>query len=177
MHRTPRPSRAPLALTALALVLSSCRGDSVTDPAGEAEVISRVTLTLTPASGTANAPSAQVGTLSVAAGATYTGAIRFENRLVSPIENITDEVRAEGNEHRVFYTVSGTGLTINTTDLDVGGRPLGLAFTAVAPTGTASGARTVRVVLCHYDNVAKPATATSCSAETDIDVTFTVNVP
>jgi hypothetical protein len=189
MHRILRTTRAPLALTALTLLLASC-GDSVTDPAGESEVISRVTLTLTPTTGAAvsayiedadgngpNAPSAQVGTLSMPAGATFTGAIRFENRLVTPIENITDEVRTEGNEHRVFYAVSGGGVTVNTTDLDSGGRPLGLAFTATAPAGTAAGARTVRVVLCHYDGVTKPATAASCTAETDIDVTFTVSVP
>ncbi len=190
MHHITRSSRAPLALTALALVLASCKGDSVTDPGGETEVISRVTLTLTPTVGAAvsayiedadgngpNAPAAQVGTLAMPTGATFTGAIRFENRLVTPIANITDEVRTEGNEHRVFYTVTGGGVTVTTTDLDSGGRPLGLAFTATAPAGTTAGARTVRVLLCHYDGVAKPAVAASCTAETDIDVSFTVNVP
>jgi hypothetical protein len=189
MHRILRTTRAPLALTALTLLLASC-GDSVTDPAGESEVISRVTLTLTPTTGAAvsayiedadgngpNAPSAQVGTLTMPKGTTFTGAIRFENRLVTPIENITDEVRTEGNEHRVFYAVTGGGVTVNTTDLDSGGRPLGLTFTATASPETTAGSRTVRVVLCHYDAVAKPATAASCTAETDIDVTFTVNVP
>ena len=190
MHLISRTPRTPLALTALALVLASCKGDSVTAPGGESEVISRVTLTLTPASGAAvsayiedadgngpNAPSAQVGTLTMPVGSTFTGAVRFENRLVTPVENITDEVRTEGNQHRVFYTVTGTGVTVNTTDLDGSGKPLGLAFTATAPTGTTAGTRNVRVVLCHYDGVNKPAVATSCSGDTDIDVTFTVAVP
>lgn len=189
MH-LPYASRAPLALTALALLLASCKGDSVVAPGGETEVISRVTLTLTPTTGAAisayiedadgsgpNAPSAQVGTLTMPAGTAFTGAVRFENRLVTPVENITDEVRTEASTHRVFYTVTGTGVTVNSTDLDGNGRPLGLAFTATAPTGTTAGTRTVRVVLCHYDGVTKPAVATACSADTDIDVSFTVAVP
>lgn len=191
MHTLIRRSRAPLALTAAAVALMSCKGDSITDPAGEAEVISRVTLTLTPPSGAAvsayiddpdgngpTAPSAQVGTLALPAGTTFTGAVRFENRTVTPVENITDEVKTEANDHRVFYTVSGTGVTVTTTDLDGSGRPLGVTFTAGAATGTAAGARTIRVLLCHYDGgVAKTAAATSCTAETDIDVTFTAAVP
>ena len=150
----PHASRAPLALTAVVLLLASCKGDSVVAPGGETEVISRVTLTLTPTTGAAisayiedadgngpNAPSAQVGTLSMPVGTTFTGAVRFENRLVTPVENITDEVRAEANQHRVFYTVAGTGVTVTSTDLDGNGRPLGLAFTATAPTGTTAGTR------------------------------------
>jgi len=190
MPLLPRHVRAPLALAALSIALVSCKGDSITDPAGESEVISRVTLTLNPATGPATvayiedadgngprAPSAQVGTLSLAAGTTATGTIRFENRLVTPIENITDEVRTEANEHRVFYTVTGNGVTVNTTDVDGAGRPLGLTFTAAAAAGTPSGPRTLRVVLCHYDATPKPATASSCTVDTDIDVSFALTVP
>ena len=97
---------------------------------------------------------------------------------MTPVENITDEVKTEANQHRVIYTVSGTGVTVTATDLDATGRPLGVAFTAGAATGTAAGARTIRVLLCHYDGgVVKPAVATSCTAETDIDVTFNASVP
>ena len=191
MHTFIRRSRAPFALTVAALALVSCKGDSITDPAGETEVISRVTLTLTPPSGAAisayiddpdgngpTAPSAQVGTLSLPVGTTFTGNVRFENRLVTPVENITDEVKTEANQHRVIYTVSGTGVTVTATDLDATGKPLGVAFTAGAATGTAAGARTIRVQLCHYDGgIVKPAVATSCTAETDIDVTFNASVP
>ena len=185
-----RRARAPIALTALSLALVSCGGDSITDPAGETEVISRVTLTLTSGTGAVssafiedadgngpNPPSAQVGTLSLPSGTTATGTIRFENRLVTPVENITDEVRAEANEHRVIYSVTGAGVTFNTTDVDGAGRPLGLTFTAAAAAGTPSGVRTLRVVLCHYDKTPKPAVATSCTVDTDIDVSFALTVP
>jgi hypothetical protein len=190
MPNVIRSLQTPALCAVMVGVLASCGGDSVTDPAGETEVISRVTLTLTPTTGAAisayiddpdgngpTSPSAQVGTLSIPAGSSFTGAIRFENRLVTPVEDITTEVAAESAEHRVFYTVTGGGVTFTTTDVDGATRPVGLAFTAAAPAGTAAGARTVRVVLCHYDGVIKPATASSCTAETDIDVTFNVTVP
>jgi hypothetical protein len=191
MRLTPLRLRSSLSLATLSvLVLGACSGDSVTAPGGEQEVISRVTVSLAPATGSAvsayiddsdgsgpTAPSAQVGTLSVAKGATYTGTVRFENRLVTPVENITDEVVAEADEHRVFYTVSGEGVTVTTTDRDAAGRPLGVNFTMAVGASAASGSRTFRVVLCHYGDVAKPGTATSCTNDTDIDVNFALVVP
>ena len=190
MQTVLRHTRAPMALAALTLALASCKGDSVVAPGGETEVISRVTLTLTPSTGAPvtayiedadgngpNAPSAQVGTLSLPAGSTWTGTVKFENRTVSPVEDITTEVRAEADAHRVFYTVTGAGLTVNSTDLDGSGKPLGLAFTAAAAAGTPAGARTLRVVLCHYDATVKPAVATNCTVDTDIDVSFALSVP
>ncbi|MCE2899883.1 MAG: type 1 periplasmic binding fold superfamily protein [Gemmatimonas sp.] len=182
------PSRRPLALgSALLLTLAAC-GDSSTAPGGESEVISRVTLTLTPSTGGtaltayiddpdgngAQAPAAQVGTLALARGVTYTGTVKFENRLKTPAEDITAEVQAEANEHRVFYTVTGTGVTITTTDTDSQGRPLGVRFTKAVAQNAAAG--TTRVVLCHYDAAPKTAAATSCTGETDIDLTFAFTI-
>jgi hypothetical protein len=177
-------SRRVLALGSVVLVSLVACGESSTAPGGESEVISRVTLTLTPSNGGAalttyiddadgkgpTAPSAQVAIPALVRGVTYTGSVRFENRLVNPVEDITAEVQKESNEHRVFFTVTGTGVTVTTTDNDGQGRPLGLRFTkAVAGTATAG---TTRVVLCHYDDSPKAASATSCTGDTDIDVTF-----
>jgi hypothetical protein len=174
------------AIVAAVAGLAAC-GDSTTEPGGETEVISRVTVTLTPTAGAAltafiddadgngpGAPSAQQGALALARNATYTGIVRFENRLASPVEDITTEVQAEANEHRVFYTASGAGVTVTTTDTDGQGRPLGLRFTVTTGATPAPGQLTV--VLCHYDNVAKPATASTCSAETDINVAFNYTI-
>ena len=182
-----RPMRFILpAFSAGALLLAGC-GDSTTEPGGESEVISRVTLTLTPPAGAAltsfiddadgngpGAPSAQQGALTLARNTTYTGTIRFENRLATPVEDITTEVQAEANEHRVFYTASGSGVTITTTDTDGQGRPLGLRFTTAVGATAAPGQ--ISVVLCHYDKVTKPAAATSCTVETDISVAFAFTI-
>lgn len=173
---------------AMLLAVSAC-GESSTAPGGESEVISRVTLTLTPSTGGAalstyiddsdgtgpTAPSAQVGAIALARGVTYSGTVKFENRLKTPAEDITTEVQAEANEHRVFYTVSNAGVTITTTDVDGQNRPLGVRFNK-AVTSSASGAGTLRVVLCHYDKVTKVAAATTCTGETDIDLTFNFTV-
>jgi hypothetical protein len=178
---------AVLGMTLIGL-LGAC-GESSTAPGGESEVISRVTLTLTPSSGgtalTAyiddsdgngpTAPSAQVGTLALTRGVTYTGTVKFENRLANPVQDITKEVEEEANEHRVFYTVTATGVTVTTTDVDGQNRPLGLRFSKVVSNTATAG--TLRVVLCHYGNTAKQAAATTCTGDTDVSqlFTFTVN--
>ena len=181
-----RATRASTAATAL-LAFAAC-GDSTTAPGGEQEIISRVTLTFTPSGGGApivayiddpdgagpTAPSAQVGALGFVAGTSYTGTVLFENRLESPPENITEEVEAESNEHRVFYTVTGAGISVSTTDVDGEGRPLGVRFTADA--APAAGTGTIRVVLCHYGDSPKPTAASSCTTDTDIDVLFNYSV-
>jgi hypothetical protein len=180
--------RGRIPLTAVLLAAATACGDSTTEPGGESEVISRVTLTLTPTTGSAQsvsitdpdgngptAPQPQSAALLLAPNTTYTGTVRFENTLTTPVEDITAEVRAEANEHRVFFTTTGTGVTINTTDTDAQSRPLGLQFSAVVGASPTSGS--IRVVLCHYDGVAKPATATACTSETDINVAFNYSVP
>jgi len=183
-------SRSSFSAGSLALlVAASACGDSSTAPGGETEIISRVTLTLTAPGGAVQtvyvddadgngptAPSAQVGTLTLARGVTYTGAVKFENRLVNPIVDITTEVRAEANQHRVFYTVTPTGVTLTTTDLDSQNRPLGTTFTKAVAATAAPGAGTVRVLLCHYDSAVKVGTATSCAGETDINILFAATI-
>jgi hypothetical protein len=175
-----------LSATALLVLSQAGCGASTTEPAGEEEVISRVTLQLTPAGGGAaqsafiedadgagpGAPSAQSGTLSLTRGVSYTGTVRFENRLVTPVEDITAEVRAEPNEHRVFYTVSPAGVSVITSDVDGQNRPLGLAFTTAVGASASAGAGTIRVQLCHYSSTLKTLDATSCTGDTDILVTF-----
>lgn len=181
-----RFSLGALCLVSTTLIATAC-GKSSTEPGGEQEVISRVTITLTQTGTTSTltayiddsdgngpqAPSAQVGSLTLTPGATYTGSVKFENRLVTPAVDITAEVQAESNAHQVFYTIAGSGLVIATTDRDLQGLPLGLRFTANA---ASSGNGTVRVVLCHYDAVAKTASAASCTGDTDIDLPFSYRI-
>lgn len=186
IHTRPRRLFAGALALGTALTLGAC-GDSATGPGGEQELITRVTLTLTPTGGAPitsyiddpdgagpQPPSAQVGALTLVAGTSYTGSILFENRLVNPPENITEEVEAEDGEHRVFYTVTGTGATVLTLDQDGNGLPVGLAYTVTA--GASVGTGTLRVVLCHYGDSPKVGSATTCTGDTDIDVTFSFSV-
>ena len=178
-----RPFR--LAVPAAALALLAACGDSTTAPGGETELISRVTVVLTDGTSTITsfiddpdgngptAPAAQNGAIALQVGRAYTGTILFENRLETPPENITEEVEEESDEHRVYYIVTGPGLSIQTLDTDDSGRPLGLEY---GFTPSAAGSGTLRVVLCHYDDAPKVGTSTSCQGETDIDVSFAYTI-
>jgi hypothetical protein len=78
---------------------------------------------------------------------TYTLTVQFQNRLSLPAEEITDEVRDEGNFHLVLFTgtavvgpassTTSGPLTQGYTDMDANGLPVGLTsgITAVAGTG------------------------------------------
>ena len=158
----------------------------------EQELITQVEITLTPVGGGAaqvvsitdpdglgpQPPSAPTGTFDLAAGTTYDGAVRFLDASdPANVENITEEVEEEDDEHRVFYLVTGAGVDIpvSSLDLDGNGAPLGVTFQVVVDQGAAAGNGTVRVILSHYDDEPKGDGLTQ-SDETDADVTFDFTV-
>lgn len=182
-------SRLSLALSLL--FISAC--DDPSGPvANEQELITEVTLTLTPVGGGSSItttiedpdgpglspPGAQTAPIALAPGATYNGTVEFWDRSDSlDPENITEEVEEEGGTHRVFYTLSGmSGVTIpdSSLDQDGDGAPLGLAFQVVVD-AAASGTGSIQVVLSHYDEQQK-GDGSQPSNETDTDVTFAVSV-
>jgi hypothetical protein len=178
------------ALLATTAVLGGCGDDNNNAGAGDAEVISRVTLALTPTAGgatqttiinfsTPTTPEPQAGTLTLQPGVTYDGTVEFTNAFANPAVDITEEVRAEADEHRIFYTVTGpAGVSIpdSSLDLDSNGAPLGLSYQVVVAADAESGAGTIRVVLSHFDDQPKGDGQTP-SNETDVDVTFAFTVP
>lgn len=184
--------RSALPVFALATLLTAC-GDDPTQPVdNEQELITDVTITLTPVGGgTAivttiadpdgpgiTPPNAQTAAITLTPGVTYNGTVTFFDRSnPADPEDITVEVEEEGDEHRVFYTVAGmSGVTIPDASLDTdgGGAPLGLSFQVVVD-GAASGTGTIQVVLSHYDDSPKGDGSTP-SSETDVDVTFDASV-
>jgi hypothetical protein len=179
------------ALLAATTVLGACGDDDTNDAgAGDSEVISRVTISLTPVGGgatqqaditfsTPTTPGAQNGALVLQKGVTYEGSVEFTNTFANPPVDITEEVALEADEHRIFYTVTGpAGVSIPTSSLDQddNGAPVGLTYQVVVTADAASGAGTIRVVLSHYDDQPKGDGATP-SNETDVDVTFAYTVP
>ncbi|MGB1657171.1 MAG: type 1 periplasmic binding fold superfamily protein [Longimicrobiales bacterium] len=182
------------ALSAIILVAAFSACDDPTDPvANEQELITDVTITLTPVGGGAaivstiadpdgagpNPPNAQTAAIALEPGVTYDGEIEFLDRQnPSAVEDITAEVAEEADEHRVFYTVNGlTGVTVPdaSMDTDSNGAPVGLIFQVVVDAGAASGSGSIRVVLSHYDDAPK-GNGSVPSDETDVDVTFTASV-
>lgn len=146
-------------------VLACGHSDDGFDHGNETEVITTVVLEFTPVTGGAtvfaefddpdgdggDAPT--VDEIELVAGS-YDMAVRFENRLEEPPEDITREVADEGDEHLVFFTGSavtgpasdepGAPLVHDYGDEDAQGLPLGLQNTLEASAGTGDLVLTLR---------------------------------
>ncbi|QBA63440.1 type 1 periplasmic binding fold superfamily protein [Muriicola soli] len=168
-------------------LLTSCSDDDpAPEPINEEEIITTLTVTLTPDGGgttvtlqsqdlDGDGPNAPVVTVSgdLVAGTTYNGGIVVLNETETPAENITEEVEEEDDEHQFFYTVGG-GLDVTTeyANFDGNGNPLGTEFTLIS--GAASSG-TLAFTLRHEPT--KPNTGLAdAGGETDIAVTFNVTV-
>lgn len=160
---------------------------------GEEELITTLKLTLTP-SGGGSALTVQfqdldgeggaapvVDRIVVAAGTDYDGAVQVLNESESPAENITEEVEEEAEAHQFFFETLGgfSSATVAYADKesDYGtnsgaDHPVGLAFTLSVPDNAQNGQ--FRVILSHFDDA--PKDGETRSDETDIDVTFQVEV-
>ena len=170
----------------IVLIYTSCSGGDDPKPVNEDEIITTMTIILSPSGGgtpitlqtrdlDGNGPNTPVVTVSgnLTADTTYSGVIQVLNESITPTENITEEVLEEANEHQFFYTPAG-GLSLSTTysDQDGNGNPLGVQFAMYANTASSG---TLTVSLRH--NPTKPNTGLSdAGGETDIEATFNVTI-
>ncbi|HEX8061003.1 MAG TPA: hypothetical protein VF473_08715 [Cyclobacteriaceae bacterium] len=126
---------------------------------------------------------------------TYTMQIDLINGLADANSNdyhVTTEVAAKGEEHQFFFAwtsnafsdPSGNGNIDNAKDpvnyaggdnsKDANGRPLGITTTWTTAANATSGS-TFRILLKHQPGL-KSDTSNSTQGETDLDVSFTLNV-
>lgn len=159
-----------------------CDKDDDEEPTNEQELITTVTLTFTPTSGSAivatakdldgaggNAPTIQA--INLKSNTDYTLAVAFADESKSPAEDITEEVEEESNEHLVCLVASGAMPTPTIQDKDAAGKDLGLK--SKFKTG-AAGAGTLKITLKHEPD---KSSANACSTgETDVEQTFTVTI-
>lgn len=170
----------------VATLLSGC-GESSTGPAPAELTITRITLALSaPFSGPQTVfiddpdgmgplnASAQVGTLVLQRNVPYTGTLTFENRSLTPVVNVNDQIQREASRHRVFFTVTGSGVTVEPSDVDPQGFTLGLRVRANVLAQPTPGV--IGVILCRYGATNKPALATSCSGSTEGSVGFVYSI-
>jgi hypothetical protein len=157
---------ATRALCILTLAAAAACGDPGGGDDDPQEVITTVTLTFTPSAGTplvfeVDDPDGDGGLpptvdpISLPDATTYTLTIAFQNRLETPPEDITQEIRDESDQHQVFLTntaVNGPAsdvplapLAHTYADTDARGLPIGLTNTIV----TAQGTGTLTVTLRH----------------------------
>jgi hypothetical protein len=167
------------------------------------EFITKLTLTFTPAGGgssievSASDPDGEGlkdiepdGDLILIPNETYTLSLNLINELADPTSpeyNITGEVEEEGDEHLFFYawtnnifsSPTGNGNVDNRDDdLDYGdvddnGLPIGLITTWSVASGVTEG--TFRVLLKHQPGI-KSTTSTALRGETDLDITFNIQI-
>lgn len=186
MNKIFRPYLA-LALTGALLAFSSCDDHNDEPHDEEGELITTMTLTMTPQSGgtpvTAtyrdldgdggNAPVMTPETVVLQAGVTYNTTIRILDEANN--EDMTAEIEEEGDEHEFFFVPSPADLaTVTKTDRDSNNRPIGLVST-IQPSATAKTG-TLRVVLKHQPGGLKTNNSTISTGETDVDVTYTIRV-
>ena len=160
---------------------------------GEVELITTFKITLTPQGGGSsltvqfqdldgeggNAPV--IDRIVVDAGTVYDGMIQELNELESPPEDITEEIREEAEVHQLFFATLGgfAPATVAYADKESdyvtntgADHPVGLKFTLTVPANARNGQ--FRVSQSHYD--AAPKDGVTPSDETDIEVTFEVEV-
>ncbi|WP_340198710.1 type 1 periplasmic binding fold superfamily protein [Ascidiimonas sp. W6] len=170
----------------LTLIFTSCSSDDPA-PVNEEEIITTMTVVLT-ATGQntvtlqsrdldGDGPDEPVITISgpLTTNTTYTGSITLLNETVSPVEDITEEVEEEDEEHQFFYQTSGSVASTAYNDEDSNGNPVGLNFTLTTG-GTGPG--TIQITLRHEPNKSASGVAngdiTNADGETDIAQLFNV---
>lgn len=176
----------PITIFAALLLISCGNDDETPDPVNEEEVITTLTVALTPNGGgttitmqsrdlDGDGPNAPVITVSgnLTSGVVYDGVIVLLNETEDPAENITTEVEGEAEEHQFFYTIAG-GLEATTmySNFDGDGNPLGTQFTLTA--GVASSG-TITYTLRH-EPVKPNSGLGDAGGETDIAVTFDITI-
>lgn len=173
-------------------ILVSCKKDNpdppiaTPPPVNEEEVITSAVLSFTnqanqevvvwsvsdPDGDGGNAPIFSVSPLN--ANSVYSLEIEFFNETVNPIEDITEEIEEEGDEHQIFYQVnSAFNISIVYDDSDINGQPIGLK--CIVTTGEAGNGDLI-VTLIHEPQKDASGVSTGdislAGGETDFEITF-----
>lgn len=177
---------------AAALAFASCNNDDDVenpDNTNESEVITTVTMTLTPDGGGTpivasyvdpdgdggNPPT--IESLALKSSTTYEVSVELLNESVTPPENITEEIKEEAADHQFYYEPAPASLLqVSNLDLDENNLPVGLTATVVSG---AAGSGNLLVTLKHKpagEGVAKAANDPKSKGETDIEINFPVSI-
>lgn len=106
----------------------------------------------------------------------YLGHVLLLDESKSPVDTVSQEVEEEKNAHQFYYTVSGSAtgkVAFSKTDVDDNNMPVGLTirvFTTPSPASSGS----LKVLLKHYDGIAKSTDPTV--GETDVEADFPLQI-
>ena len=178
----PSAVRALFALCIIATTVQCSKDDhDHPEEIHEEEVINRVTLNITDASNSTNTITWNEGdtvpTISLSANATYQVSIHFYNASdPNDVEDITEEVIEEADEHHVFFGIADAALSIASASNDTqdgAGNPVNLK---TVWTTTTAGSGTVRAYLIHEPTTKTASTRSGFGGETDVEVDFPVTI-
>jgi hypothetical protein len=103
----------------------------------------------------------------------YNGTVQVLNELEEPAEDITEEVKEEGEEHQFFFVDDVLKTEVTYDDVDLGGNPIGIE--TILETGSATTG-TLTIILRHEPKKPNDGTPEDAGGETDIEVTFNITV-
>ena len=175
----------------LALGTSSCKKDDNTvnnPPAEEGETITTVnlhfmnaadssvsTFTFSDPDGPGGNLPVQFDTIRLSTNSSYYMAIELLDESKNPAEDITEEIEEEDEEHQFFFTSTTPNFGIAYLDMDANGNPVGL-LNAVSTFNATSPGHPFQVGLQHQPGVKAPAPGDPNAGDTDIDLTFSLEI-
>ncbi|UOQ54438.1 hypothetical protein [Hymenobacter cellulosivorans] len=179
----PLIKKSWLALLLVAPLLGACKkDDDDPQPDDDNEQITTVRYELTPVGGGTpitvqyrdpdgdGGAAPVIGTLTLAAGTTYTGKLVLLDETKNPVVNTSDEIKEEADEHIFFFEPSGVNLTITPTDKDAKGLAVGLETSVAAGAANATGTTgNLKITLRHQPG---SKNGTFAPGDTDVEVTF-----
>ena len=133
------------------------------------------------------------GPINLVKGTTYSLAIKLVDGLYQPTDTFYDvskQIEEEAEEHQFFFSwnvglfsnPAGDGNIDNRNDpvnyglsVDKNGRPVGLTTIWSTASTPSTGSNSFRVLLKHQPDI-KSDVSTSADGETDLDLTFIINV-
>ena len=182
-------TRTMLVLGAFALILNGCKDeeDPATPPADDEHAPPTTLLVVLKEVGKTDSTKSLVrdttvvkgksrveDTLRVVSGKSYTGYIVLYDESKTPVENATQEIVDDQDNHLFVFTPGGGAngrVTVSGLNKDTKGSDFGLTFSVtVSGTGAANG--TLQVRLRHYGGNPK----TSSTYDTDIDQTLPMRI-
>jgi uncharacterized lipoprotein YajG len=159
------------------VLISACKDKQL-----EQEVVTTIQLKLTDAAGVAKTFSWEkkdpngtaapiVDTIKMVANKVYTGELTLLNAAVSPISDLTQEIRDKKADHLFVFKPSAANVSIKITDLDANLKPVGLATTWTVQSASNGS---INILLKHLPD--KTATNPETTGATDIDAIFPIKI-
>ena len=196
MKTIQKITKASLHLFLAAVLIVGCKKDddspkpsSSNPPVNEEELITTVKITFVDTAGVeptvtvffrdpdgdgGNAPT-QFDTIRLAANSVYNATLEVFDESKNPVEDITEEIEEEADEHLFCYTPSNVNLSIVRTDmeLDYGvGGTLEVGLASQWTVGNTS-VGTIQVVLKHQPGVKD---GTCAPGDTDVELNFVTEI-